>query len=170
MINGDPRPACAVGLYRTPDRAKLGKFTLPIFFSLPHDFVVRSDNPKIQHTDSMTSLLANPAVRMVLRNGYSYGASVDAMLNNANAVILRPYEDSHGRIKLVLAGMVDVAMFTPEEVDYLIKQFGDEGKVLAVKHFNDSPAGEPTYVYCNMSVDDEVINALNHVLKKEHNK
>jgi polar amino acid transport system substrate-binding protein len=88
------------------------------------------------------------------------------LLKGANAHILRPSEDSHGRIKLVLEGMADAALFTPEEADYQIKQFGVEGKMLVVKHYGDSPMGEPRHLYCSKSVDDAVIKKLNDVLSK----
>jgi polar amino acid transport system substrate-binding protein len=166
LVGGNLEPSCAVGLYWTAERAKLGKYTLPIFRSLAQDIVTRGDNPKMQSLNSMAALLADPALRLVLRNGYSYGASLDALLQTANAHILRPSEDSHGRIKLVLEGMADATLFTAEEANYQIKQFGADGKPLVVRHFSDSPMGEPRHLYCSKSVDDAIIKKLNDVLSK----
>jgi polar amino acid transport system substrate-binding protein len=166
LVGSNQEPACAVGLYWTAERANSGKYTLPIFRSLPQDIVMRDDNPKMQPINTMAALLAEPSLKLVLRNGYSYGATVDAMLQGANASILRPSEDSHGRIKLVLAGMADATLFTPEEADYQIKQFGAEGKALVVRHFSDSPMAEPRHLYCSKSVDDAIIRKLNDVLSK----
>lgn len=165
VIGKNLAPSCAVGLYWTADRARLGKYTRPIFRSLPQAVVVRADNPKIQSITSMTALLADPTVSLVLRNSYSYGASVDAMLERAIARLKRPPENSHGRIKMVLAGMADGSLFTQEEAEYQIKQFGAEGTALSVRHFSDTPAGEPRHLYCSQSVDDAVINRLNEAIK-----
>ncbi|HEY8026474.1 MAG TPA: transporter substrate-binding domain-containing protein [Burkholderiaceae bacterium] len=167
LINSNAEPACAVGLYWTAERARNGKYTNPIFHSLPQDIVALGDNSKLQAVTSMAGLLADPALRLVLRNGYSYGANVDALLQKANAHILRPSEDSHGRVKMVLAGMADAALFTPEEANYQIKQFGAEGKMLVLRHFNDSPVGEPRHLYCSKSVDDAIIKKLNDFLAKQ---
>lgn len=166
MVGSNLKPSCAVGLYWTAERAKSGKYTLPIFRSLPQDIVMRSDNSKMQSVNTMAALLADPSISLVLRNGYSYGANVDALLEKANARIKRPSEDSNGRIRLVLAGLVDATLFTPEEAEYQIKQFGVEGKALVVRHFIDSPEGEPRHLYCSKSVDDAIINKLNDVLRK----
>ncbi len=166
MISNNLEPACAVGLYWTAERAKTGKYTLPIFRSLPQDTIVRVDNPKMQSVNSMSALLADPALTLILRNGYSYGANVDGLLQKAKARITRPSEDSHGRVRLVLEGVVDAALFTPDEAEYQIRQFGADGRELVVKHFSDSPMGEPRHLYCSMSVDDTVISRLNEVLKK----
>jgi polar amino acid transport system substrate-binding protein len=166
LVGSNDTPSCAVGLYWTAERAKSGKYTLPIFRSLTQDIVMREDNQKMQGINTMAALLADPSLRLALRNGYSYGATVDAMLQKANAHIQRPSEDSHGRIKLVLAGMADATLFTPEEADYQIKQFGTEGRALVVKHFSDSPMGEPRHLYCSKSVDDAIIKKLNDVISK----
>jgi len=168
MIAKDQAPSCAVGYYWTADRARSGKYTLPIFRSQPQDLVIRADNPKVQSYHSLVALLADPSVNLVLRNGNSYGPSVDALLLRAKARIKRPPENSHGRLKMVLAGMEDGTLFTREEAELQIQQFGDEGKALQVKHFSDTPPGEPSYLYCSNSVGDALINKVNEALKKRH--
>ena len=166
-ISNNTEPACAVGFYWTSDRAKSGKYTLPITYSLPQAAVMRADNPKTKNIESMTELLANPSLSLILRNGYSYGDNVDALLKNAHIQILRPAENSHGRVKLVLIGMVDAALFTPDEAKYQIKQFGAQGNGLIVKNFRDAPEGKPRHLYCSKMVDDEAIKKINETLKKK---
>jgi len=166
MIGQDFAPACAGGLYWTAERARHGKYTLPVFRSMPQDVIVRSDNPKIQTITTMNALLSDPGLTIALRNSYSYGPSVDAMLESAKARLKRPSEDSHGRIKMVLAGMADATLFTQDEAKLQIKQFGAEAAVLSIRHFSDTPAGESSYLYCSKSVDDAIINKLNIAIKK----
>jgi len=159
-------PSCAIGIYKTPERVRLGKFTQPIYLKQGKVIVVRTDNQRINSYRLMTPLLADPQISLVMRNGYSYGDKLDAMLALARARLQWLPEDSHGRIKMVLKGMVDGALFTPLEADYQIKEFGEEGAVLKTMTFNDSPPGEYSYIYCSNSVDDGVINMLNSALKK----
>jgi len=166
MIGQDLTPSCAGGLYWTADRARHGKYTRPVFRSMPQDVIVRSDNPKIQTITTMTALLSDPGLTIALRNSYSYGPSVDAMLESAKARLKRPSEDSHGRIKMVLAGMADATLFTQEEAQLQIKQFGAEAAVLSIKHYSDTPAGESSYLYCSKSVNDAIISRLNDAIKK----
>jgi len=165
MVGNNLEPSCAVGLYWTPARANLGKYSSPIFMSLVQDVVIRADNPKMQLINSMAELLATPSISLVLRNGYSYGPKVDALLERAQARLKRPPENSHGRIKMVLEGMADAALFTPDEAGLQISQFGAEGKALTVRHFADTPPGEPRHLYCSKSVDDVTMSRLNAVLK-----
>ena len=168
MVGKNLSPSCAIGLYWTAERARVGKYTLPIYRSQSQDLVMRTDNPKFQSIDSMRFLLADPEVSLALRNGYSYGSNMDALLSHAKARLKRPPEDSRGRIKMVLEGMADGALFTHDEAAYQIGQFGADGKVLAIRHFSDTPPGVPSYLYCSNSVDDELIGRLNKVLKKRH--
>ena len=159
-------PSCAIGIYKTAERLKFGKFTLPIYFKQSKVLVVRADNQRINSYTSWLQLLADPQISLVMRNGYSYGDKLDAMLAQAKARLKRPPEESHGRIKMVLKGMADGALFTPLEADYQIKEFGEEGASLKTMTLSDSPPVEFSYIYCSNSVDDGVINMLNDLLKK----
>jgi len=166
MVGKNFEATCAVGIYRTADRDRSGKFTLPISIKQAKVVVIRADNPKINSYTTLSDLLADPTISLVMRNGYSYGYKVDAMLVKAKARLKRPPEESHGRIKMVLEGMADGALFTPLEADYQIAQFGEAGKLLLSLQLSDSPPGEPSYLYCSRSVDDKIITRLNDVLKK----
>ena len=166
MVGKNFEATCAVGIYRTADRDRSGKFTLPISIKQAKVVVIRADNPKINSYTTLSDLLADPTISLVMRNGYSYGTQVDDMLDQAKAHLKRPSESSYGRTKMVLEGMADGALFTPQEADYQIHQFGEAGKLLVSLRFTDSPAGEPSYIYCTKSVDDSMIGKLNDFLKK----
>ncbi|MFZ6691867.1 hypothetical protein [Undibacterium sp. SXout20W] len=164
-IYNNTEPACAIGLYWTSEREKAGKYTQAIALSSPQSAVVRVDNPKTNRIESLAELLGNQSLTLILRNVYSYGDNVDAMLKKANAHILRPAESSYGRVKLVLIGSVDAALFSHDEAEYQIKQFGEQGKKLVIKRFRDVPEGKPRYLYCSKMVDDETIKKINDALK-----
>lgn len=159
-------PSCAVGIYRTAEREKLGKFTLPIYTKQSKILVVRADNRKINSFRSWSEVLENPLVSVVMRNGYSYGEKLDAMLARAKARVKRLPAESRERVRLILEGTTDGAIFTPIEAEYQIKQFGDEGKALIMMRFPDSPPPEPSYIYCSKSVDDKILDKLNEYIKK----
>lgn len=165
-IASNLEPACAIGLYKTAEREKIGKYTSPIFLSQTQDIVLRSDSEKMRNMDSLAKLLGDSSMRVVLRNGYSYGANMDALLENASASIMRPPQNSEGRMRLVLEGMADAAMFTADEAEYLIQTLGIEGKPLVIRHFNDSPPGQARYLLCSKLVDDELIRKLNDAIAR----
>jgi len=166
LIMNNKEPACAVGFYWTNARAKSGKYTLAIAHSSPQGIIFHSNNPKLESINTMESLFADPTLSIVLRNGYSYGETLDNMLLKAQAKILRPSEDSHGRAKLVLFGIVDAALFARDEADYQIRQFSSQENTFRFKQFPDSPEGKPRYLYCSNLVDDKTISKINDVLKK----
>ena len=166
LISNNTEPACAVGLYWTAERARMGKYSLPLTHSQPQSIVIRANNTKVTTTDRLVDLLANPSFSLILRNGYSYGADVDAILKEAKATILRPYDNSLERIRQVQLGIVDGAMFTPFEAEYLIKQLGPQGNDLIVKQFKDAPDGKPRHLYCSKMVDDSLIKKINEALRK----
>jgi len=165
IISSNKEPACAVGFYWTSTRAKSGKYTLAIAHGSPQGIIFRDDNPKLASTNSIASLFSNPDISIVLRNGYSYGETLDNMLQKAKAQILRPPEDSHGRVKLVFRGIVDAALFAPDEAEYQIKQFNAQPNTLKFRQFYDSPEGKLRYIYCSKMVDDQIIAKVNQAIK-----
>jgi len=166
LIEKNLEPACAVGLHRLAEREKLGKFSVPLYFKQSKGLIVRSDNRKINSYTTWSEMLANPLVSIVVRNGYSYGEKLDSILAHAKARVKRPAAESHERIRLILEGTTDGAVFTPIEAEYQIKQFGEEGRALRVMHFTDSPPPEPAYLYCSNSVDDKILTKVDEYLKK----
>ncbi|MFZ6861749.1 hypothetical protein ACO0K7_03895 [Undibacterium sp. Ji67W] len=166
LITNNKEKACAIGFYWTNTRAKSGKYTVAFARGSSQGIVFRNENPKLASTNTLGSLLSNPGLSIVLRNGYSYGETLDNMLEKAKAQILRPSEDSHGRVKLVLMGIVDAALFSPEEAEYQISQFSSQPNSLKFRQFRDSPEGKLRYIYCSKMVDDQVITNLNETLKR----
>ncbi|MFZ6752824.1 hypothetical protein ACO0KY_05540 [Undibacterium sp. Dicai25W] len=165
-ITNNTEAACAIGYYWTTNRAKSGKYTLAIAHGMSQGIIIRSDNPKMHAINTMESLLDAPSLTIALRHGYSYGETVDKLLLQSKARVLRPSDDSHGRVKLVAMAIVDAALFTPEEAAYQIKQFGTQANGLTFRQLHDSPEGKPRYLYCSKMVGDETIQKLNAAIKK----
>lgn len=159
-------PACALGLYRTPEREQLGKYSRhPIYTSPPQGVLTRVDGPINSGISSFSELMASPKLTLVLRNGYSYGATMDRVLATAKGKVLRSADSSAGRARMVLRGLADASLFTAEELAVLKTQLGAEGAALTLRHYPDTPPGEGRYFFCSRSVSDSVLEALDNALQ-----
>lgn len=158
-------PACALGLYRTPEREQLGKYSRqPIYTSPPQGLLVRTDGRVNAGVTSFASVMDDPSISLVLRHGYSYGATMDRVLAAAQAKVQRSIDNSAGRARMVLRGLADASLFTAEEAAALIEQFGPEGAQLTLRLFPDTPPGEGRYFFCSRSVPDATLDALDKAL------
>jgi polar amino acid transport system substrate-binding protein len=168
LIEKNAEAACAIGLYRTAEREKVGKYSQAIYSSPPQGLLIRADGRISSAAENLTSILANPVIVIVLRNGYSYGAAMDSALAKARARIIRTLDDSLHRARMVINGMADGTLFTAEEADALRKQLGDDGAVLALRHYPDTPPGAGRHLFCSRRVPDSTLQALDSAISSLH--
>jgi polar amino acid transport system substrate-binding protein len=164
MITRNAEPACALGLYRTAEREKLGKYSrLPVYASPPQSLMIRRDG-KLKDVHRFAAVLQSSAVTLALRVGYSYGAETDKVLADSSAKLIRSSDHSLARARLVLLGMADAALFTEEEGEVLIRQLGDAGAALELRRLPDAPPGEGRYFFCNKALPDRQLKAIDDAM------
>lgn len=164
MITRNAEPACALGLYRTAEREKLGKYSrLPVYTSPPQSLLIRKDG-RLKDMHRFAAVLQSPDITLALRLGYSYGAETDKALAEGRAKSIRSSDPSLARARLVLLGMADATLFTEEEGEALIKQLGEAGTALELRRMPDAPPGEGRYFFCNRALPDRQMRALDEAM------
>lgn len=71
---------CLVGWFKNAERARFGKFTLPIYQDDPTIALARADNPAIRPKHTLKKLLTTPDLTVLRKDGYSYGQYIDKHL------------------------------------------------------------------------------------------
>lgn len=164
MITRNNEPACALGLYRTAEREKLGRYSrLPVYSSPPQSLMIRRDG-RLKDVYRFAGVIQSPAVTLALRVGYSYGAETDKALAESSARLLRSSDHSMARARLVLLGVADATLFTEEEGEALIKQLGEAGAALELRRLPDAPPGEGRYFFCNKALPDKQLKAIDDAM------
>ena len=164
MITRNVEPACALGLYRTSEREKIGKYSrLPIYSSPPQSLMIRKDG-RLKDINRFAAALQLPTATLVLRHGYSYGDETDKALAGSSAKIIRSSDNSLARARLVLLGVADATLFTSEEGEALIKQLGDAGAALELRRLPDAPPGEGRYFFCSRGLPDQQLRAIDDAM------
>lgn len=164
MIARNAEPACALGLYRTAEREKIGNYAkLPVYSSPPQSLMIRKDG-RLKDVQRFAALVQSPGVSLVLRLGYSYGADTDKALAEGRARIVRSSDHGLARARLVLLGMADATLFTEEEGVALIKQLGEAGAALELRRLPDAPPGEGRFFFCSKSVPERQLRAIDEAM------
>ncbi|MDR7270028.1 polar amino acid transport system substrate-binding protein [Pelomonas saccharophila] len=164
MITRNVEPACALGLYRTAEREKVGKYSrLPVYSSPPQSLMIRRDG-RLKDIHRFATAVQSPTITLALRLGYSYGAETDKALAESSARIVRSSDHSMARARLVLMGIADAALFTEEEGEALIKQLGEAGAALELRRLPDAPPGEGRFFFCNKALPDRQMRAIDDVM------
>jgi polar amino acid transport system substrate-binding protein len=163
-IMRDAEPACALGLYRTAEREKLGKYSKqPIYSSPPQSLMIRRDG-RLKDIHRFAAVVQSPAVTLLLRDGYSYGAETDMALAGSRAKIIRSSDHGLARVRLVLLGVADATLFTEEEGEALVKQLGDAGAALELRRLPDAPPGEGRYFFCSKALPERQLRAIDDAM------
>lgn len=164
MIERNAEPACALGLYRTPEREKLGKYSrLPVYSSPPQSLMIRRDG-RLKDIHRFATAVQSPNVTLALRHGYSYGAETDKALSEGGVKLIRSSDHSMARARLVLLGMADATLFTEEEGEALIKQLGEAGAALELRRLPDAPPGEGRYFFCSKALPERQMRAIDDAM------
>jgi polar amino acid transport system substrate-binding protein len=164
MITLNAEPACALGLYRTSEREKIGKYSrLPVYSSPPQSLMIRKDG-RLKDIHHFATAVQSPTITLALRHGYSYGAETDKALSEGGVKVIRSSDHSMARARLVLLGMADATLFTEEEGEALIKQLGEAGAALELRRLPDAPPGEGRFFFCSKALPDRQLRAIDDAM------
>ena len=164
-LKDSPRPACAVGWFRNPERELQFKFTRAIYRDRPTVAIARADFTPA--AASLAEALRQPHLSVLVKDGFSYGAVIDGLLANVRPDRVVTSAESVAMVHMVAAQRAHFMFAAEEEAAYLVEQAGVAPGRLKIVHFTDLPPGERRYILCSKATPDEVIERLNRAITFE---
>lgn len=150
---------CGVGWYKTASRASAGKFTDAIYRDKPTVAVARIHfNPPEK---SLAAMAASPSVRILMKNGLTYGRDVPGIMSTAKAQVQVITGDQSALARMVAADRADFVLSPNEEATLLIANVEKGASRLKVLTFDDVVAGDTRHIWCSKKVSDDTIARLN---------
>lgn len=164
MIESGTGLDCGVGWYRTPERERFGKFTAPLYRDKPTVGIARSEfQPR---SKTLAGTVADPATRVVMKLGLSYGQDVIDIVARGKAQVMTATTEQASLARMVATGRADF-MFSPqEEVGILRADVAGGVESLKVLTFADLHEGATRHILCSRKVSDATIDKLNAALAK----
>lgn len=148
---------CGVGWFRTDERAARGRYSLALYRDKPLGALVR-DDLAFGGPPKAADWLADPRLRLLVKDGYSYGELIDRGLSAAAPNLVRTHVDPPQMSLMLRSGRADWMVVAPEEAAVL----GGQGLKLVT--FSDMPAGPARHLYCSADVPTEWIARVNRAL------
>lgn len=155
---------CGVGWYKTPEREKFGKFSLPLYRDKPTIAIARKQF-KPEHR-SLAAVVADPAVRVVMKMGLTYGQDVLGAMANAKAHVQTVTTEPATMARMVASGRADLMFSPPEEAQFLVAAVEWAGEGLKLLAFSDLQESRTRHILCSKRVSDETLAKLNAALAK----
>lgn len=157
---------CMIGIFKTPEREQIAKFTKPIYKDSPRVILTSADNAlRFSGYDSIDDVFKDKRMVLLVKARYSYGAVVDALIQQYQTKVSQTYDESVNMLKSIKFNMADYMIMSSEEVAGAITAAGfEEGQFKKIV-FKNMPEGEYRHIMCSKSVPDEVIDKLNEGIK-----
>ena len=155
---------CSVGWFKNPERETFAKYTTPIYQDQPQIAITHADNTLLYSGMTVGEALANPNLTLGVKDGYSYGAFLDAQIAAYLPQADVTTAENVNMLEKVHRKFNDYFFIAPEEADGLIEVSGLPPADFQFITFSDMPDGERRYIICSMRVPDELISQLNEAL------
>lgn len=160
-IKRSAAPVCALGWFKRPEREKFASFTMPIYHDQPAVIVTRKDDTRFVDGISLYDTFRDPARTLVVKTGYSYGATIDTWIKD-----MQPHAETSAEANDALLNMIalrrgDYLIMAPEEAGHLLQTEPALGDALRVVKLSDAPTGEFRYLMCSKATPPELIERIN---------
>lgn len=166
ILQGNTGKDCLVGWFKNAERANFAKYTKPIYQDKPAIGLALFSNVNIESGQTLKKVFQNKRLRILTKNGYSYGAYIDGLIQTIKPTQVKVTVENINMVHMLKVERADYIFMAEEEAEGLIKkaQFTrDEFKFI---RFMDMPAGSKRYILCSMQVADQVIEKLNVWIEK----
>jgi uncharacterized protein (TIGR02285 family) len=163
---------CMVGWFKKPERDTFAKYSHAIYQDKPQIAIVRVDNDKLQNDMTLDDLLSQPKLKLLVKDGYSYGDFLDDKIAQHHPLVVKATGGNINMLKMIHKKYADYFFMAPEESQPLVVSSGLPIEDFKLLTFPDIPAGEKRYILCSRQVEDTIMNKLNtaidaYMLKSE---
>lgn len=163
MVESGEHLVCGVGWFRNPAREAKGQFSAPLYRGQPLAMIARRDAP-LHEGMGLREALDSPA-RLLVKQGYSYGAELDALLTERPGRATQASGEVGQLLRMLQAGHADWMPAAPEEVLAQLQRDASREQTLQLLHFSDPPVIVPRHLYCNKAVPAAWLERLGAALR-----
>ena len=163
LIQDGSGPDCGIGWFRSSAREALGRFSRELYRDQPWAALTRADSPWRDGL-GLQAALTDPAAPLLVKEGYSYGAALDAMIAALRPPPRGTSAENVQMVRMIDAGRAAWMLVAPEEAQVLIEQSETAVQRLRLVRFADAPPGMSRHLYCNKSVPAALIERLDRAL------
>jgi ABC-type amino acid transport substrate-binding protein len=158
---------CVAGAGITPEREKVGKFTLPFFEDhMIAVLALPSGRAKLDRARSFEELVAQGDTTFLGYIGMNYGTQVTAQVDKLGDRLVAAPRSTTQMLDMLVAGRAEFALLPYEYATNYLTARHDRGQYL-VRTYPDMHRDFHTAFLCSRKVPDEVIAKLNEAIRRQ---
>lgn len=160
-IQANTGPACALGWFQTPERARFAVFSEEIYRDGPAVGLARKDSQALAEGMSLHEAMDNPSLVLLVKEGFSYGEYVDTLIATRGPRRIITAEENTSMLSMIQAGQADYMLLAPEEAEHLFTLDAFSRNSFRIVHFRDVPPGNRRYLMCTRATPLALLSRLN---------
>ncbi len=162
LIRANTSPVCGAGWFRTAERERFARFSLPVYRDRPAGLLVRAADASRFRNMRIADVFADSGWRMGAKLGFSYGGAIDALLVRYNPPLLTTSADNTAMARMLAAGRFDYMIIAPEEALILVRKLGKSQ--VAFVPVAGMPPGNTRHLMCSRKVPDTLMRRIDRVI------
>jgi hypothetical protein len=139
---------CGLGWFRNDERAAHGKFSRALYRDRGFVALARRD-AGLPASIAARELIADRRLRLLVKDGYSYGAELDALIDRLGPTLVRTRAEPLQLLPMLRSGRADWTIATAEDA----AQHVDATLVAAA--LQGLPGGSTRHLYCSVGLPDD---------------
>lgn len=166
LLERDAGKHCMVGWFKNPQRALIGQFSLPLYQDKPTIGLALFSNTKIDSGISMEQALQDSTLRLLVKDGYSYGDFIDGLLQELQPKRRVTTVENLNMLRMIALDRADYFFIAEEEANELIKAAEFSPIDFKYIHFSNSPNGSQRHLWCSRQLPPSAMTAINRAISE----
>lgn len=154
-----------LGWFRNEEREAYARFSLPIYRDLPTIALARAGKLDPAERPMVEEVLNRPGLRLLVRDGYSYGPFLDEWIAELSGNVLVTTVDNLAMAQMIEAGRADYFFIAEEEAQVVIEAAGIEPGELVEIRFSDMPAGNERCLMYSRNIEEELVERVDEAIR-----
>lgn len=165
IIRENASATCAAGWFKTKERQNFAQFTLPVYQDQPFVAITRRENDLIGSDESLERLFKEWRLRLLAKDGYSYGTYIDSQIQKFSPRQVMTTADNRTMMLMLQTHRADYCFMTEEEAYDLLLFSGLNKMNFRVINLKDVPHGNLRYLICSNLVPGETMERINGAIR-----
>ena len=164
VIERNDDTSCALGMFKTKERSRYGKFSAPIFHDQDHPSIMLIHRDlKIPPSLDLLQALSQTGARLLKKETASYGQIIDDAIERSKVRVVTTTAESRNMAKMLVARRADFIFVSAEEAQSLIKSTPN-GDQLYIYTPSGMPQVQERYLMCANRVSEDLLKRFNQAL------
>jgi len=167
LLKANQEAGCMLSWMKAPGRERTGKFSDMVYQDKRPFALTWAGNSGMENEAPLKDSIANPRLRLLVKDGFSYGPQIDRALARYKAQPSTTTGEAGQMLEMLFHRRIDYFFITEEEFDTVIKSSGHPASAFKRIYFSDVAKGYDRHLWCTLAVPDDVIKRFNSALAKQ---